>query len=162
MDPLTALGQIFLQAIPTFILVWILYLYTTRIFFRPLQKTLRKRYESTAGLRQAAEGNIDLAARKTAEYEQALRSAWTEVYRQQEQERQRALEQRADIVRLARRQAEELIRRTQQEIRGDVEEAKKRLAAEIEPIAHSITTLILRTGETPSTIRAPGGAEAGR
>ena len=61
MQTLVALGDILVKAIPTFILVWILYSYISRMFLKPLQKTLQQRQESTEGLRKAAEERISLA-----------------------------------------------------------------------------------------------------
>ena len=45
-ETLRALGEILLKAAPTFVLVFLLYLYLTRMFFRPLEEVLKKRYES--------------------------------------------------------------------------------------------------------------------
>jgi F0F1-type ATP synthase membrane subunit b/b' len=151
MEPLIALGDILLNAIPTFILVWILFLYTSRVFLKPLQETLRKRRESTEGLRQAAQARLALAEHKTAEYQDALRVGSAELYRQQEQERQKALEQRAEILRQARQRAEELIARARQEIRQDTELAKKQLAQESDWMAQWITQAILEPAARPSS-----------
>ena len=154
MEPLIALGGILLRAIPTFLLVWFLYLYITRVFYRPLQETLRKRYEASGGLRVIAEGNLALTEQKTAQYESSLRAARAELYQQQEQERQKTLEQRAEILRQARRQAEETVARAKQEIQRDAEEAKGRLAAETEPMARSIIRAILEPGAPPPRARS--------
>lgn len=143
MEPLAALREILLGAIPTFLLVWVLYLYVTRVFFRPLQETLSKRHHATDGMREAAESSIAEAEKKTAQYEERLQSARAELYQQQEQERQKAIEQRAEIVQRARTQAEETVARARQDIERDVAEAKKRLATETEPIAQSISRAIL-------------------
>ncbi len=162
MDTLVALQQILLSSIPTFLLVWILYFFTSRVFLKPLQETLRKRHAATLGLREAAEANLALAEKKTAQYEEALRTARAESYQQQEQERQRALEQRAERVRQARQHAEEMISRARQEIRQDVAEAKTQLAAESEQIALSVTRAILEPSLAGPPSRAPGRPEAGR
>lgn len=160
METLFALKDLLVQAIPTFVLVWILYWYSTHVFFRPLQKTLQKRHESTRGLRQAAEEKLALAERKTEEYQQALRAAWADLYRQQEQERQQALERRAEILGHARRQAEELVSRARQEIRDEAETAKKHLAAESEQIAASILHAILKPSPAGALSRPHGGPGA--
>ena len=143
MEPLVALREILLGAIPTFLLVWVLYLYVTRVFFRPLQETLSKRHHATDGMREAAETSIAEAETKTAQYEESLQSARAELYQQQELERQKTIERRAEIVQRARTQAEEMVARARQEIEKDVEEAKKRLATETEPMAQSISRAIL-------------------
>ena len=160
MEALNALGRILLASIPTFLLVWILFLYITRIFLRPLEKTLRKRYESTVALREAAEAALARAERKTSEYQEALRTARAETYHIQEQERQSALDRRAEIIRQAQRRAEEIVSRARQEIRADVEDAKQRLAVEAGDIALSITRAVLMPVTVPSQ-RSPNGGSPG-
>ena len=161
MELLVALGQILVRAIPTFLLVWILYVYTVRVFHRPLQDALRKRYEATGKLREESEANLATAERKAAEYQEALRAAGTELYRQQEQERQKALEQRASLLRQARQQAEERVGQARQQIHEEEEEAKKLLVAESEQMARSITEVLLKPAALASSPGSfLGGSEA--
>jgi F-type H+-transporting ATPase subunit b len=159
MEPLIALGGILLGAIPTFLLVWLLYWYVTRVFFRPLQKTLQKRHDATEGLRAAAESNIVAAEHKAAQYQESLRTARAELYQQQEQERQKAIERRAESVRRARQQAEAMTAQARREIEQDVAEAQNWLAAESETLARSIIRAIL---EPAASGRSAGGTEAAR
>ena len=157
MQTLVALEDILVKAIPTFILVWILYFYISRVFLGPLQQTLRKRHDATEGLRQAAEARISLAERKKAEYQEALRSNAAELYRQQEQDRQRAIDQRAEILRQARQRAEEQISGARQQIHAEAEEAKKVLQRESEQMAQWITRAILEPSAAgPSPTAASG------
>ena len=161
MGTLVALGKILLQAIPTFLLVWILYFYTTRLFLRPLEEKLRERYQITGGRREVAGRNLAAAEQKTAEYEEALQAARTALYRQQEQERQQALERRAEIVRQARQRAEETVSRAKQELEEEVRGAKQRLAAESEALAQSILQTILEPAPqlaSPDPARGLGGS----
>ena len=58
MQALYALKEILIGAIPTFVLLWILYFFITYVFYRPLDRTLRKRREDTAGLRQTADAAL--------------------------------------------------------------------------------------------------------
>jgi F-type H+-transporting ATPase subunit b len=143
MEPLIALGNILLQAIPTFILVWILYFYVSRFFVVPLKKTLQERRDSTEGLRQAAEQRLSQAEQKAAAYQEALRGNAAEIYRQQEQERQKAMEKRAEILRQARQHAEERITQGRQAVQREAETAKKSLEAESEQMAQWITRAVL-------------------
>jgi F0F1-type ATP synthase membrane subunit b/b' len=162
MEPLIALGGILLNAIPTFLLVWILFLFTSRVFLKPLQATLRKRHESTEGLRQAAEARVALAERKTAEYQEALRASSAELYRQQEQQRQTALQRRTQILQEARRRAEERIARGRQEIRQDAETAKKHLAQESEQLAQRVLQAILEPASATRPFNPSGATGAPR
>src|SRR5436190_21266486 len=114
MAVLGTLGQILLASIPTFVLVWILYLYISRLFYRPLQQTLRKRQEETEGLRKSAASAVTAAEQKTAQYQEALRKTRTQMYAVQEDERQRALDRRAEIVHQAHDQAKKLVAQAKQ------------------------------------------------
>src|SRR5438270_7171941 len=84
-ETLRQLGGILLRAVPTFILVVLLHLYLKFIFFKPLERVLRQRYEATEGARKLAEESIARAARKADEYEAALRAARAETYKEMEQ-----------------------------------------------------------------------------
>jgi F0F1-type ATP synthase membrane subunit b/b' len=158
METLIALEGILLKAIPTFCLVWILYFYISRFFLAPLKKTLQKRQEATEGLRQAAEARVSQAEQKTAAYQEVLRSNSAEIYRQQEQERQKAMAQRAEALRQARARAEERLARARQEIGQEAEAAKKQLESESEQMAQWITRAIL---EPPAATAPSTGGSAG-
>ncbi|MBI4461081.1 MAG: ATP synthase F0 subunit B [Acidobacteria bacterium] len=151
-----------MSAIPTFLLVWLLYFYVSRVLFGPLEKTMRERHQVTAGRREAAEKSLTVAEQKTAEYTAALRAARTELYRQQEQERQQALEQRAEAIRQARKEAGEMIAQTRRELGKEVEEAKKRLGAESEALAQAIQRTILEPGTGLASPNVASGSEASR
>jgi F0F1-type ATP synthase membrane subunit b/b' len=153
MGALNALKPIVVGAIPTFILLWLLYFYISRVFMRPLQATLQKRRELTAGLRENAEAAVAQAERKAAEYRDALQSARADVYRIQEQERQKALDQRAELVRQAQQRAHEMVNQARQEIQADAETAKKTLASEADQIAASIMRAILQPAGRSETAR---------
>ena len=161
METLVALQAILIKSIPTFILVWILYWYISRMFLSPLQKTLQQREDSTEGLRKAAEERISLAERKTAEYQEVLRSHSADVYRQQEQDRQRAMEKRAEILRQARQRAEKRVTQARREILQDAEEAKKVLQKESEQMARQIVRAILEPPSAGSMSTAPSGTNPG-
>jgi F-type H+-transporting ATPase subunit b len=157
METLIALEAILLKAVPTFLLVWILYFYVSRFFLAPLEKALHQRRESTEGLRKAAESRVNQAEQKTVAYQDALRAGSAELYRQQEQERQKAMEQRAEILKQARQRAEERLARARQEIRQDTDEAKKQLERESEQMAQWITRAILEPPATASSASGPAG-----
>jgi F-type H+-transporting ATPase subunit b len=148
MAALAELKGIILASIPTFFLVWLLYVYVLKVFLQPLQRVLRERQESTAGLRKKAEAAIAEAERKTAEYQDALRAARADVYHLQEQERQKALDHKSEILREARARADEMVASAKQQIHADAEAAKKTLAGEVEQLAGAIATAIVkRRGE---------------
>src|SRR5213596_2130407 len=95
---LHALGGILLRAVPTFLLVVLLHFYLKLVFFKPLEKVLRKRYEATEGARKLAREALDQAAAKTAQYEESLRAAKAQVYQHQEQANKQIQERQAAAI----------------------------------------------------------------
>src|ERR1700722_19390612 len=82
---LRALGEILLNAVPTFLLVVFLHFYLKKMFFQPMEKVLRQRFEATEGARKLAEEALAKAAARTAEYEAKIRAARSEIYQAQEE-----------------------------------------------------------------------------
>jgi F-type H+-transporting ATPase subunit b len=140
---LLALGGILLKAVPTFLLVILLNFYLKVVFFKPLEKVLRQRYEATEGARKLAAESVDRAAARTAEYEAAMRAARTEGYQAQDQIRQQMEERRAAELADARHRSEAAIRQAKAQLEADVEDAKRELAREAEDLSRQIVDAIL-------------------
>ncbi len=84
---LNALGGILLNAIPTFLLIILLHFYLKAMFFKPLERVLHEREEATEGARRRAEESLAKAEDKSRQYEETLRAARNEIYKEQEQQR---------------------------------------------------------------------------
>jgi F-type H+-transporting ATPase subunit b len=143
-ETLRALGGILLRAVPTFILVVLLHFYLKVIFFKPLQRVLRERYEATEGARKLAESSLARAEEKAADYEAALRAARGETYKELEQMRRQLQEERAAGVRDARARAEAAIAQARATLGAEVESLKKNLEQDSDTLADRIATKILR------------------
>ena len=141
---LHALGGILLRAVPTFLLVILLHFYLKIVFFKPLEKVLRQRYEVTEGARKLAQQSLQQAADKTAAYEAQLRAAKAEMYQAQEQLHKGLQEREAAAVADARNHAEAAIKQAKEQLAADVEAAKNTLAADSESLANEIAETILR------------------
>src|SRR5882724_574695 len=124
-ETLRALGGILLRAVPTFILVVLLHFYLKFIFFKPLQRVLRQRYEATEGARKLAEASLTKASEKAAEYEAALRSARAQTYQELEQLRRQLQDDRALAVREARARAEAAVSQAKAALGAEVADLKK-------------------------------------
>src|ERR1700753_4309855 len=129
---LHALGQILLQAIPTFVLVILLHFYLKGVFFGPMKKVLHRRYEATEGARKMAEQSLERADAKTAEYEAALRKARSEVYEGVERMNKELQEEQDSALRAARKEAEATVNQARADLAKDVEAAKNKLSNENE------------------------------
>ena len=141
---LDQLGQLLLKAVPTFILVVVLNFYLKSVFFKPLGKVLKERYQATGGARKQAEASVENAARKTAEYEAAIRTARSEAYRAQEELHERLQEQQNARIFEARQRAEATVREARAGVAEEVEGLKANLASQSEALANQIAETILR------------------
>lgn len=141
---LNALRDILLKAVPTFILVVLLHFYLRKIFFGPLEKILRQRYEATEGARKQAMASLTLADAKAAEYEAALREARAEIYREQEAARQQWRQEQDSAGRAARTAAASQVEAAKAALAAEAEQAKLRLASESQSLSAQIAAAILR------------------
>jgi F-type H+-transporting ATPase subunit b len=138
MEVLQQLWGLFIQAIPTVIIVFLFYLMLQALFFKPLGRVMEERAARTEGARQEAEASQAAAREKVREYEEALRKARMAVYNEQDAERRTLLEQRAAHAREARAQAMARVQAEKAQIadetaeaRGELERSAPQLAAEI-------------------------------
>jgi len=145
---LHALGGILLHSIPTFLLVILLHFYLKSVFFKPLGKVLKQRYEATEGARKHAQQALDQAASKTAQYEESLRAAKTRLYHSQEQSYKEMQERESAAISEARAAADASIKAAKAEIAADVAEAKNNLTAQSDALANQIAEAILGRGAT--------------
>ena len=143
---LHALNGILLRAIPTFLIVVFLHFYLKYVFFKPLERVLRARYEATEGAKKRAAESLEKAAAKTAEYEAAMRAARSEVYQSQEQLHRRLQEEQGAQVRAARAQAESAVSEAKTELAAEIAQAKIDLAAQSDVLASQIAEAILERG----------------
>lgn len=143
---LSALGDILLKALPTLFLVVFLYFYLQRVFFRPLGAVLEARRKATEGARQQAQETFRRAEQRAAEYEAALQAARAEIHREQESERQKALQAHAARVKEARARAGLQLRQAHEQIAAEVAVAKNSLAAQSDAVAERIIHIVLAKG----------------
>jgi F0F1-type ATP synthase, subunit b len=142
-ETLRQLGGILLKAVPTFILVVLLHLYLKFIFFKPLGKVLKERYDATEGARKLADESLARASQKAADYEAALRAARAESYKELEQLRRQLQDDRAASVKEARAKAESAVAQAKATLAAEVELLKRDLQAEAGALADRIATKIL-------------------
>jgi F0F1-type ATP synthase membrane subunit b/b' len=144
------LGHLFLQAIPTVILVFFLFVVLDRIFFRPMTAVLKQREDLTVGALARAREQAAAAETKTRQYEEAFQVGRQEVYRQREVDRRLNLEQRDAALRIAREQAEVLIREARTALAVEVARTQAELDAACRPLAEEISQSLVGPGSTPA------------
>jgi F-type H+-transporting ATPase subunit b len=143
---LRQLGELLLRAVPTFLLVVLLHFYLKFVFFKPMAKVMRERYDATEGAKKRAEESLERAAKKTAEYETAMRAARAEVYKTQEQAHKELQDRETAALESARRSAEALVNEAKARLAKDVEDTRLTLAADSESLANQIASSILSRG----------------
>jgi F-type H+-transporting ATPase subunit b len=148
-DTLNALGQILLQALPTFVLVLLLHFYLKQVFFKPLERVLHERTEATEGARKAAAESLERADAKAAAYEQSIRSARNDIYREQEQIRRQWLDEQSAQLQNARRRTEAMVVEAKAQIAAEAAQAKESLNAATQSLANEITAGILEMQRRP-------------
>ncbi len=89
------LVELFLQAVPTVLIILLFYFILRAIFFRPLLAVMSERDARTVGAQKASEAAQAAAAEKVKQYQEALRQARGQVYAEQEAARKKLLDERA-------------------------------------------------------------------
>jgi F-type H+-transporting ATPase subunit b len=138
------LGELLLTALPTFLLILFLNYYLKFVFFKPLEKALKRRYDATEGARKLAEESMRRADAKTAEYEATLRAARSEIYQAQEQAFRELQDRVAAQVAETRAQSDAAIKQARTQIAQEVEAAKAGLSHDSDALANQIAESILR------------------
>jgi F-type H+-transporting ATPase subunit b len=141
---LQQLGELLLGAVPTVILLALLYALYTAIVHKPLQRVLAERRSKTEGAVEKSRADIAAAEARTAEYEQKLREARAVVFRAQEARRQAALQARTNAVNEARSQAQVQVQAAKADIEKDRAAAETGLPADAAALAQQIVRRVLQ------------------
>lgn len=129
------------------VLVLILFIFfvflLNRLLFRPIGRLLDQRQNLTEGSANEARAARRIYETRLAEYEATIRQARAESYKQSEQERASALEDRRRLLDEAKQNAHEQIDRAKQEIDKQVTQARSALESESRQIAENISRTVL-------------------
>jgi F-type H+-transporting ATPase subunit b len=140
---LQQLGELLLGAVPTVILLALLYALYTMIVHKPLRRVLEERRSKTEGAVEKSKADIAAADARTSEYEQRLREARAAVFRGQEAKRQAALQARTNAVNKARESAQAKVQSAKADIESDRAAAEQGLQAEAATLAREIVRRVL-------------------
>jgi F0F1-type ATP synthase membrane subunit b/b' len=153
---LNQLGDLFLSAVPTVILVFLFYLFLRWSFFGPLERVLSERHKRAVGARQEAEASRAAVQEKLRAYNEALRKARGEIFIEQEAVRRRVMDERQASVIAARSAAQQELQAAKKALAADEEAARVQLERSSDVLAGEIAENIL--AGAPSS---PGGARRG-
>jgi F0F1-type ATP synthase, subunit b len=138
------LGELLLGAVPTVILLALLYGLYTGIVHKPLQRVLAERRSKTEGAVEKSKADIAAADARATEYEQKLREARAALFRAQEAKRQAALQARAQAVTEARTRAQAQVQAAKADIESDRVAAEQGLQREAAALAQEIVRRVLQ------------------
>src|SRR6266852_7293283 len=143
MELLHQLGELFLQAVPTVVILFLFYLFLRANFFRPLERVLAERSARTEGARRAAEMSLAAAQEKLRAYHDASKKARTAIYTEQETARRSLLEERTALLRDTRNRSNDEVRAAKAKISAEVATARAELEKSSPALAGEIARVIL-------------------
>lgn len=143
MEIINQLGELFLQAVPTVIIVFLFYLFLRWSFFRPIQRVLVERHRRAEGSRIEAEASRAAAHEKLRLYNESLRKARAEIFAEQESLRRRALDARQASINAARKEAQSALQEAKKAISQEAAAAQTELERTSEALANDIADAIL-------------------
>jgi len=148
------LGELFLAAVPTVIIVFLFYLFMRWSFFKPMERVLSERHKRAEGARIEAEASRVATHEKQRFYSDTVKKARTEVFAEQESLRRRTLDERQATINTARVAAQTALQEAKKGIAADVKAARAELERSKDTLANDIAEAIL--AGSPS---GPGGSQ---
>jgi F0F1-type ATP synthase membrane subunit b/b' len=148
------LGELFLAAVPTVIIVFLFYLFMRWSFFTPIQRVLAERHKRAEGALAEAETSRAAAHEKQRTYGEALKKARGEIFTQQESQRRRALDERQASINQARAAAQAGLQEAKKQIAADVQSVRTELERSSDALAGEIAEAILA-----GISSGPGGSQ---
>jgi F0F1-type ATP synthase membrane subunit b/b' len=137
------LGELFLAAVPTVIIVFLFYLFMRWSFFRPMERVLSERRKRAEGARVEAEADRVAAREKLRTYTEAIKKARGDIFTAQESQRRRTLEERQATINAARATAQSALQEAKKGIAEDVKAARTELEQSKDSLASEIAEAIL-------------------
>jgi F0F1-type ATP synthase membrane subunit b/b' len=148
-DIVQQLGELFLQAVPTVLIVLAFYLILRALFFKPLLAVMAERDARTVGARKAAADAEAAAAEKVKQYQEALKKARAQVYGEQEAARKTILDERAALLKEARSKAMAEVAAAKERISKELAAALQELKSSVGQLAAEIAYRVLHTSPRP-------------
>jgi len=143
------LGELFLQAVPTVLIILLFYFILRALFFKPLLAVMAERDSRTVGAEKAAEAARAAAAEKVKQYQEALKQARGQVYAEQEAARKKLLEERAAKIKDARTRAAGEVSGAKARVAAELAAARRDVEATVAQLSAEIARRILETPPRP-------------
>jgi F-type H+-transporting ATPase subunit b len=141
---LRQIGELLVNSIPTIISVLILWTAYTFLVHGKLRQVLAQRHALTEGAIERAQQEIAAAEKRTAEYEQRIREARSQIYKAQQANRQRVMDQRNAALAEARKNAGEMVKKARAVLEAETFAAKAALEQQANVLADQVIATVLK------------------
>lgn len=141
---LRQIGELLVNSIPTIISVLILWTAYTFLVHKKLRQVLAERHALTEGAMERAQQEIATAEKRTAEYEQRVRDARSQMYKAQQANRQRVMDQRNAALAESRKNAGEMVKKARAVLEKDTLGAEAELAQQANVLADQVIATVLK------------------
>ena len=145
------LGELFLGAAPTVLIILLFYFILRPLFFEPLLKVMAEREERTAGAEKSAKAAEAAAEGKVRQYQEALKQARGKVYAEQEAARKKLLDDRAAQLKDARSKASGEVAAARERVAREFAAAQREVEASVEQLSAQIARRVLETPLRPGS-----------
>jgi F-type H+-transporting ATPase subunit b len=144
------LGELFLGAAPTVLIILFFYFILRTVFFKPLLRVMAERDVRTVGAQKAAEAAQAAAAEKVKQYQEALKQARGKVYAEQEAARKKLLDERAAQLKDARNKASAEVSAAKDRVVKELAAERRELESTVAQLSAEIARRILQVPPRPS------------
>jgi len=141
---LRQIGELLVNSIPTIISVLILWTAYRFIIHGKLRQVLAERHALTEGAIERAQQEIATAEKRTAEYEQRVRDARSQIYKTQQANRQRVMEERNTALAESRQRAGEMVKKARAVLEAETAGAKGTLEQQASVLADQVIAAVLK------------------
>jgi F0F1-type ATP synthase membrane subunit b/b' len=147
------LGELFLQAVPTVLIILLFYFILRTIFFKPLLAVMAERDARTVGAQKASEAAQVAAAEKVKRYQDALKQARGQVYAEQEVARKKLLDERAAQIKEARAKAAAEVNAAKARVTAELAAARRDVESTVAQLSAEIARRIVQTPPSRGPVR---------
>ena len=141
---LRQIGELLVKSIPTIIFMLILWTAYTFLVHKKLQQVLAQRHALTEGAIEQAQQEIAIAEKRTAEYEHRVRDARSHIYKTQQANRQRVMDERNAALAESRKNAGEMVKQARAALEKDTIQAKAALEQQANVLADQVIATVLK------------------
>jgi F-type H+-transporting ATPase subunit b len=114
-----------------------------RLLFRPVLRVMGEREQAIRSARELAERSASEARLASAEFDKKTEQARAELYRQMDDMRRSAMNERAEILARTRAEAESEIAAASVKLAAEADDARRRLSAEADALGAAVAERIL-------------------